>query len=63
LKKARGAGIVRIRERRAGNLFHAKVVQAASNGLKAAKAVAHGTPCGKLNESYDGKLLLEAEFA
>ena len=39
------------------------MVQATSDSLKTAQTIAHGTPCGKLDEGHDGELLLEAEFA
>ena len=62
LKKANGPGIVGIDKGGASHVFQPPVVQAASGSGQAAQAVTHGAPCGKLDESHSGELLLEVEF-
>ena len=63
LEKAHRPGVVGVGKGGAGHGFQTPMVQAVPGRAQAAQAVAHGTPCGKLDEGHDGELLLEAEFA
>ena len=63
LKKAYRPGIVGVGKGRASHIFQAPMIQTASGCGQAAQSIAHGAPCGKLNEGHDGELLLETEFA
>ena len=63
LKKAHRPGVVGIGKGGAGQVFQPPVVQATSGGGQTTQSVAHGAPCGKLDESHGDELLLEAELA
>ena len=63
LEKSHGPGVVGVGKGGAGHVFQPPRIQAASGRVQATQAVAHGAPCGKLDEGHGCELLPEAEFA